>query len=251
MDQSIKETLLDRFRTYLDGVDDSELGKAPAALEETGEATDLFSVFVEIAATRNEARTQSRLIKDALDQFRAVFDTLQASHAAMEQELKDARARSREQIRAALRPLLLDIIDVRDRLVAGLASPAPSRFKNWYELWYERWLRESPASDPWRDGMTMTLRRLDQLLADRRVTPIVTVGRPFTPSLARVVATLDHPPAVGWLLLAQSRTRLKWAEAVCFGIAHRVYMVRRIAAARVDESCYASAVNRANRGDAP
>jgi molecular chaperone GrpE len=232
VDQPIKESLLDRFRTYLDGLDDNELGGAPAALDETGEATDLFSVFVELAATRNEARTQSRLIKDALDQFRTVFDTLQSSHAAMEQELKDARARSREQMRAALRPLLLDIIDVRDRLAAGLASGAPPRSKNWYK----RWLRKAPESDPWRDGMSMTLRRLDQLLADRRVTPIQTIDRPFTPSLARVVATIDDPTIVDGLVVAESRTGFTWEDEL-------------LRPAEVKVARNPNAVSRTDRGD--
>jgi molecular chaperone GrpE len=212
VDQSIKDALLDRLRAYLDGLDDSEPGKGPGAIDETGEATDLFAVFVEIAATRNEARAQSRLVKDALEQFRTVFDTLQSSHAALEQELKDARARSREQIRAALRPLLLDIIDVRDRLVAGLASPEPMRLKTWYEGWSELWLRTQPQSDPWREGLSMTLRRLDQLLADRRVTPIVTVGRPFTPAMARVVATIDDSSVTDGLVVAEARTGFTWEE---------------------------------------
>lgn len=208
VDKAIKETLLDRFQSYLDGLDESERGEEPIALDETNEATDLFSVFVEIAATRNEVRAQSRLTKDALDQFRAVFDTLQSSHAVLEQELKDARARAGEQNRAALRPLLLDIIDVRDRLAAGLASGAPARPANWFE----RWLCKAPESDPWREGMNMTLRRLDQLLADRRVTPIATVGRPFTPSLARVVATIDDPAVADGVVVAELRAGFKWED---------------------------------------
>lgn len=208
MNATIKETLLDRFRAYLDGLDENDPGDAPSALDESSEASDLFSVFVELAATRNEVRTQSRMAKDALDQFRAVFDTLQSSHAAMEQELKDARARGREQNRMALRPLLLDIIDVRDRLVAGLASAAPPPTAGWFECW----LRKTPATDPWREGLNMTLRRLDQLLADRRVTPLDVVGRPFTPSLARVVATIDNPTVADGVVVGEVRAGFLWED---------------------------------------
>ena len=62
MDQAIKDALLERLRGYLDGLD-ADAGGEPSA-EETGEAADLFSVFVEIAAARNEMRTQSCLAKD-------------------------------------------------------------------------------------------------------------------------------------------------------------------------------------------
>ena len=52
-------------------------------------------------------RTQSRLVKDLIDQFRDVFETLQVIHAVLERELKEARAGEREQARAAVRSLLL------------------------------------------------------------------------------------------------------------------------------------------------
>ena len=182
MDPSLKETLLDRLSSYLDGLDaaDAETaGLAPTAAEAPSadeEARDLFSVFVELAAVRNEARAQARIVKEALDQFRAVFETLQSSNAALERELKEAHARAREQSRSVLRQLLIDIIDVRDRLSAGLAAAPHERAPSWWA----RWRRSAPAPDPWREGLAMTLRRLDRVLADRRVTPIVTVGRPFS-----------------------------------------------------------------------
>lgn len=208
MDAAIKETLLERFCAYLDGLGENETGEAPVALDETGEAADLFSVFVELAATRNEVRTQSRLVKEALDQFRAVFETLQLSHAAMEQELKEARARAREQNRQVLRPLLLDIVDVRDRLVAGLASAAPPPAAGWFG----RWLRKAPAADAWREGLNMTLRRLDQVLADRRVTPIDVIGRPFAPALARAVAAVDDPSAIDGVVTGELRMGFMWED---------------------------------------
>jgi molecular chaperone GrpE len=220
MDPSIKETLLDRLRAYLDGLGAADAPEAdvartadaaPMALDVAGdtaddEARDLFSVFVEIAAARNEARTQSRILKDALGQFRAVFETLQSSNAALDRELKEVHARAREQSRTVLRPLLIDVIDVRDRLAAGLAAAPPERAPPWWA----RWRGTASAPDPWRQGLEMTLRRLDRVLADRRVTPIVTVGRPFTPAVAQVVATRDDPSvAEGWVI-AESRTGFEW-----------------------------------------
>ena len=42
--------------------------------------------------------------------------------SALDRELRQAHERAREQTRTVLRPLLIDIIDVRDRLAAGLAA---------------------------------------------------------------------------------------------------------------------------------
>ena len=107
MDDSIKQALIDRFRGYLDMVED---GEEPP--DDPGETADLFSVLVEMAALRSEVRTESRLVKEALEQFRGVFDSLQASQATLQRELDRARTETRDQAQSALR-LLLDVIDLR------------------------------------------------------------------------------------------------------------------------------------------
>ena len=89
MDETLKQELLGRFATYLDVIKPGE-ADVDAAADEREEA-DLFSIFVELAGLRNETRTQSRLVKEAIDRFRDVFDTLQSSHTMLEQDLKRAR----------------------------------------------------------------------------------------------------------------------------------------------------------------
>ena len=180
MDAAVKETLLDQFRDYLDSLDE-----VPQTVDAEGPETDLFTVFVELAAMRNEMRTESRLLKEALDEFRGVFGTLQSSHATLEQELKRAPADSRERARALLRPLLVELLDLRDRLAAGL-QPAAERSVRWLDRWRTR-RPDQPES--WREGLGITLRRLDRILADRRVVRIETIGRRFDPRVGRVVGT--------------------------------------------------------------
>jgi molecular chaperone GrpE len=203
LDDSIKEELLDRFRAYLDTVDGE-----PEPSDETGEGKDVFSVFVELAALRSEVRTESRLVKEALDQFHSVFDTLQASHGTMEQELKRARAEARKQSGDVLRPLLLDVIDIRDRLAAGLKLPpaAPTR-------WHDRFCRRNaPEAEAWREGLRMILRRVDQLLLDRRIVPVKLVGRPFDPRLGRVVATARDDSVANGTVIDEVRAGFLWED---------------------------------------
>jgi molecular chaperone GrpE len=180
VDAAVKETLLDQFRDYLDSLDE-----ASQTVDAEGPETDLFTVFVELAAMRNEMRTESRLLKEALDEFRGVFGTLQSSHATLEQELKRAHADSRERARASLRPLLVELLDLRDRLAAGL-QPVTERSARWLDRWRTR-RPDQPES--WREGLGITLRRLDRILADRRVVRIETIARRFDPRVGRVVGT--------------------------------------------------------------
>jgi molecular chaperone GrpE len=232
VDEAIKEELLSRFIAYLDGLDGDvdrpglngpglngpglngpgldgpgldapDLNgscEVPAGMAEgVSEEADLFSVFVEVAGVRNEVRTQSRIVKEALDRFRSVFDTLQSSHATL--------AHDRE--RALLKPLLLDIIDVRDRLAAGL-KPSP---EDPTRRWYARFLPQTKptvATEAWREGLRMTLRRVDRLLTDQHIAIMETVGRPLDPRHAAAVATVDDPSAADGVVVEEVRSGFLW-----------------------------------------
>jgi molecular chaperone GrpE len=205
VDDNIKQALLNRFSAYLDMA-----GNQPELPDDPGETTDLYSVFVEVAGLRSEVRTESRLVKEALDQFRGVFDLLRTSQATVQQELDRARADAREQAHAALRPLLLDVIDLRDRLVAALKLVATGRPR-----WSERLLRRN-ASDgvAWQEGLRMTVRRLDQVLLDRGVVAMQRFGQPFDPRQARVVATAADTSVAEGTVIEEVRTGFLWNDQV-------------------------------------
>ena len=205
MDDSTKQTLLSQFSAWLDAAQSD-----PAPPDETTLTTDLYSLFVEMAGLRSEVRTESRLVKEALDQFRGVFDTLRSGQATMQQELERARAEARDQARAAVRPLLLDIIDLRDRLLAALKFSGTAR-----SGWFDRLRRvKAPSEESWREGLRLTLRRLDQVLIDRRVVALRLEGQPFDPRHARVVATSADSAAPDGTVIEEVRTGFLWDEQV-------------------------------------
>ena len=206
---AIKEKLLGRFAAYLDGLDEHGLDAVTAAANERNEANDLFSVFVELAALRNEVRTQSRLVKEALDQFRGVFETLQSSHATMQGELTRARAQTREREHELLKPLLLDVIDIRDRLTNIALKPTNAR-PRWYERVHFKAIQE--AREATREGLRMIVRRLDRVLAERRVVPTETVGRCFDPRIAAAVATIVDPTRGDGHVVEEVRPGFLWED---------------------------------------
>lgn len=205
MDDSIKQALIDRFRGYLDMVED---GEEPP--DDPGETADLFSVLVEMAALRSEVRTESRLVKEALEQFRGVFDSLQANQATLQRELDRARTETRDQAQSALRPLLLDVIDLRDRLVAALTLSAVARPR-----WHDRlWRRDRSGVAAWQEGLRMTLRRLDQVLLDRRVVATQLAGLPFDPRLARAIGTAADSSVAEGTVIKEVRAGFLWDDQV-------------------------------------
>jgi molecular chaperone GrpE len=205
VDEHIKQALLSRLSAYLDSAADQ-----PEPPDDPGEATDLYSLFVEMAALRSEVRTESRLVKEALDQFRGVFDLLRTSQATLQQELDRVRAETRAQAHAALRPLLLDVIDLRDRLLAALKLVATGR-----PHWSDRLLRRNtPGGAAWQEGLRMTVRRLDQVLLDRGVVATHLVGQPFDPRRARVVATAPDLSVAEGTVIEEVRTGFLWDDQV-------------------------------------
>jgi molecular chaperone GrpE len=205
VDEHIKQALLSRFSAYLESAADQ-----PAPPDDPGEAADLYSLFVEMAGLRSEVRTESRLVKEALDQFRGVFDLLRTSQATLQQELDRVRAETRAQAHAALRPLLLDVIDLRDRLVAALKFVATGR-----PHWSDRLLRRNALGGAaWQEGLRMTVRRLDQVLLDRSVVATHLVGQPFDPRRARVIATAPDSSVAEGTVIEEVRTGFLWEDQV-------------------------------------
>jgi molecular chaperone GrpE len=191
MDIETREQLLERFRAYLDELPD-------AALAEPGEEnrqTDLYSLFAELAALKTEVRLESRQVKTAFDEFRAVFETLQASQSQLGGELDRARAALPEQRRAALKPVLLELVELRDRLEAGLhvlQNYRPTVLSRLFGLGQ----RERALLQAITQGQDISLRRLEQLLNHQQVTALAVLDQPLDPHTMRA-AELEQRSDVG------------------------------------------------------
>jgi molecular chaperone GrpE len=209
LDDTLKETLVERFRAHLDGLNNEAVGDL-SGLEDTGQedsATDLRSLYVELAALRTEVRAESRLVKDTLDLVRGMVERAEAAREAAEREAERIRSEALQREKALLRPLLLDLLEVRDRLSAGVSgsasTPAP---------WYRKVFRRSgdTGAEAWREGLRMTLNRFDRMLGDRGVLPLDLVGCPFDPKTARAVGTVADPQRDNGIVTQEVRAGFLW-----------------------------------------
>ncbi len=187
MDDAEKDALAARFRAYLD------LPPAPSlwsdAEDQPAAAPDLFSLLGEVAALKNEVKLESRQLKGALDEFRDLFDALKTAH----ERLADEQQRRREQDRAAQarerKDLLLELLELRDRLQAGHGGAAGYRPRGLLGRHQARTFATAMAQ-----GLAMNLRRLDETLARRGVQPLPALGRPFDPHRMHA-AEVESDPA--------------------------------------------------------
>lgn len=194
MESSVKERLLDEFRAILESRD---------IPDEAGDPIDLCTVLSELAALRSDIRLESRQVKSALDDFRAVTTQFREQNEHLVQELdrsRDAAARIRTETE---RRMLLDLLELRDRIDAGAAAGRAYR-PGWIARLLAR--RDRRFTDGLIEGLSLILNRVDRQLAAYRVRPIEVLNRPLDPQCMNAVgAHRDDQREEGAVLAEQRR----------------------------------------------
>lgn len=203
MDAQTREDLLARFGAYLDDLDDELGDEAPAGEADAGlpgPIPDLFTLLAELGALKNEVRLESRQVKTALDQFRDAFDLVRAAQARLlEGETQRVEADRRARLDAD-RDLLLELLDLRDRLQAGHDQACRYR---------PGWLARRGGAQGFvhgmAEGLAMNLRRLDETLARRGVRPLAVLGARFDPRTMQAAEVAQDPTQADGIVLAELR----------------------------------------------
>lgn len=193
IDPDAKDRLVEQFRACLDSSEDEDPGD--------GESIDLLTLLAEMAALKNEVRLQARQFKSALEQMQALSDVLREQNETLMRELERSRSLAADTKLQAERGLLLGLLELRDRLQAGLDAQATWR--------PSPLLRVLGGVQPYlrslREGSAMTLQRLDELLASHRVRPIAALGRALDPQNMQAVATESKPETADGVVLRELR----------------------------------------------
>lgn len=205
MDQTEKAALLDAFAAYLNDVETT--GSEPA------EETDLFSLFTELAALRTEVKTESRQVNAALERFNEVFGLLTQAQGQLERELEQSRQALAAARRAALKPLLLELLDLHDRLEAGqLALERYRPVKGWFRIKSRR--QDVQFIHSIREGQAMTLRRLEETLSRHNVRRLETLGLPADPHNMAVVELDNQTDLENGVVTAELRKGFLWDNEI-------------------------------------
>lgn len=194
MDSASRERLIARFRDYLEDV-----GHIPA--ETTPETPDLFTLLAELSALKNEVKIESRQVKGALDEFRGLFDTLRQANERLDRELGNQRERENSSQLNAERDLLLELLDLHDRLRAGR-----DQLLGYRPGWLARRGGAGAYVHSIAEGQAMLLRRLDEILARRGVQPIEALDRPFEPQTMHAAEAVQDPERGDGQVVAELRT---------------------------------------------
>lgn len=207
MDAEAKERLVDEFRAALENWDPLDDATDDGAANEP--PVNLALLFAELSVLRNEVRVQARHFKTALDDMRALTELLGEQNKRLTSDLERTRETQGVAQRQTERRLLLDMLDVRDRIAAAVAvyhtySPSfLSRFA----------VKEMQLMQSLGGGIELTLQRLDTLLTEQRVRPIDAVGSRLDPNTMRVVGVeFDAHRAPGEVLTDARRGFMRGDE---------------------------------------
>lgn len=193
LDDAEKQRLVEDFRACLEQWEEEGAEDDPPI--------DLRTLLGEMAALKNEVRLESRQFKSALEELKSFGEALGAHNERLALDLDRARAEAAEAQRQAERRLLLGMLDLRDRLQAGADAAAARRPSALARLvpGETRFVRALS------EGLTLTLQRLDELLATHRVRPIDALGQPLDPQRMRAVGVEAAPEAPDGVVLREAR----------------------------------------------
>ena len=197
LDVEEKERLVEEFRASLEHweADDED------STEGLGEPVDLRTLLGEMAVLKNEVRLESRQFKSALEELRSFGETLREHNERLTRDLERAREQAAMAPREAERRLLLGMLDLRDRLQVGVDAAAARR----PSLLARMVPGDTRFAHSQGQGLTLTLQRLDELLATHRVRPIDALGARLDPQHMRAVGVESAHDAPEGIVLREVR----------------------------------------------
>ncbi|MDM8567919.1 nucleotide exchange factor GrpE [Thiotrichales bacterium HSG1] len=200
MNESTKQNLLAQFTEYLEKEQKDN---------KVTQQTDLFSLFSELAALRNEVKLESRQVKNSLELFKETFTTMQDSHKQIKLELERCRESQNIQHNEIIRKMLLEFVEIYDRIKAGMTVLDAYEPPTWY---FRK--QEINLINGLQEGQSMTLRRFEQVLKEYQVQPIKTLNQPLNPHRMQAIE-ISHQPNVGnGVVTEELRTGFMWKDEV-------------------------------------
>ncbi|CAA9889273.1 Protein GrpE [Candidatus Methylobacter favarea] len=204
MSDTQKNRLLEEFQSYLEQTD---LAHALSA-----EQPDLTTLLSEMAGLKSEVKAESRHFKTTLDTLSNALTTLQADHKVLADGLAIHSERLQKMRSETLRTVLLDIVDIYDRLTAGFGvlqnyQPVSSLFSHSRK-------QDVRFIKAFKKGQSITLTRFEQLLQRHNVHAIDCVGKLLDPLTMSAVEISQDPTLANGIVIEELRKGFLFEENV-------------------------------------
>ncbi len=177
--ESQKNDLLEQFQNYLDqNKPDSFISNAQP---------DLHTLLSELTSLKTEVKTESRNYKSTLDTLSSTLTTVQDDNKTLSSQLEASTKQLEQQQLQITRTMLLDIIDLYDRLTSG--NDVLQNYRPSVSLFKKSRDKDIRFIKHFKQGQEMTIKRFDQLFQQYQVREINCVGKIFDPLTMNAVET--------------------------------------------------------------
>lgn len=164
---------------------------------------DLAALFSDLAGLKTEVKAESRQFKATLDSLREAVETLKTDNQVLSAALAAANERMQQQCKEIERALLLELVDIYDRLSAGYKALQNYRPVN--ALFNHSKKQDVRFIESLTQGQEITLKRLEQLLQRRQVFAIDCLGKPFDAHTMTTIAIGNDPRFDNAIVLEELR----------------------------------------------
>jgi molecular chaperone GrpE len=190
-----KSELLEQFQNYLE-----QSNFEPFSSDEQ---PDLSTLLNELTSLKTEVKAESRQFKNTLDTLSSSLTSVQDDNKALSTELTGYTKRLEQQQYEIMRTMLLDIVDIYDRLTEGVGilqnyRPVSSLFKRSRD-------KDVRFIKRFKEGQAMTTRRFEQLFQQYQVRTIDCVGKLLDPVTMSAVETGHDPTLDNGIVLEELR----------------------------------------------
>ena len=199
-----KTQLRAQFEAWLEEVDEIPEECEPA------ETPDLYSLFEELAALRNESRQGNRKSAEVFSQVGASLGQFDAELKRLREQMSRSEPANKQSIPRSECLALVQILDRMHRLRAALErEPKPSGLPFFKPdgAWKEAW-------ENLRQGFSIVTMHLETLIQQAGVRPMVTLGAPFDPVCMVAVAAIPSPENAPNTVLEEISPGYHWRDEV-------------------------------------
>ncbi len=199
-----KSELLEEFQNYLQQSQIEPLT--------TTEQPDLHSLLSEMVGLKTEVKAESRQFKNTLDTLSTSLESVQENNKTLSAELTANTKQLEQQKEAIIKTMLLEIVDIYDRLSTSLVilknyRPVKSIFKN-------SRARDVNFIKQFKEGQSLSLKRFEQLLQHYQVRSIDCVGNLLDPVTMSAVETGQNLKLKNGIVLEELRKGFLFKEQV-------------------------------------
>jgi len=190
-----KNQLLEQFQTYLD--------QNTIESVVNSDAINASNLLTNLNGLKSEIQAESMLLKKTLDTLTAALATVQEDNKALSKALAASTDQRQQQHDEIKRSMLLELIDIYDRLNSGVLvlhnyRPVKSIFKNSRK-------KDINFIKRFDQGQNMTIRRFEQLFHHHQVSKIDCVDKLLDPKTMIAVETASKKNIEKGIVLEELR----------------------------------------------